>query len=178
MGINRDSRYNWASCSGIVLFLGLALDIHSTCVLAAEESPAATPPNQEIAGDSVSSPLSPDLPYDVNLAKVRKLDDEGNVPIAQKEFDILAWQAFIALNWPADKDGQPDKSKTIAGSDGLRVWNFWRSADSIFLPDGAKPVPWEDTSAFSEEPLTKTKAAWRQHSTNATRTFRHSQDRL
>jgi hypothetical protein len=171
MVMKKENRYNWASFSGIVLFLGVASNIHLTCVLAAEESQTATPPIQEVVGDRVSIPLSPELPYDVDVGKVRKLDDEGKIPIAQKEFDILAWQTFIALNWPADKDGQPDKSKTIADSNGLRVWNFWRSADSIFLPDGAKPAPWEDTSSFSEEPLTKTKAAWRQHSTSADQNF-------
>jgi hypothetical protein len=166
-----DNHYNRARSWRIALLVGLAINISVTCALVAEESSTATPPVQESTGNSFPTPLSPDLPYDVDVAKVRKLDNEGKIAVAQREFDILAWQAFIALNWPADKDGQPDRSKTIADSDGLRVWNFWRSADSIFLADGAKPAPWEETAAFSEEPLTKDKAAWRQHTTRADQNF-------
>jgi hypothetical protein len=164
MEIKKDDHYDRARSWRIVLLVGLALNISVTCT-------PATPPNEESAGVNFPTPLSPDLPYDVDVAKVRKLDDEGKISGAQQEFDILAWQAFIALNWPADKDGQPDRSKTIADSDGLRVWNFWRSADSIFLADGAKPAPWEVTAASSEQPLIRDKAAWRQHTTRADQNF-------
>jgi hypothetical protein len=168
MTIKGNTRHNpWS----IVLVIGLTINIRAACALGAEESATSTPPIQEGSGDTFPTLLSPDLPFDVDIAKIRKLDEEGKIPVAQREFDALAWQAFIALNWPADKDGQPDRSRTIADSEGLRVWNFWRSADSIFLPDGAKPAPWENTATFSEEPLTKTKAAWRQHSTSADQNF-------
>jgi hypothetical protein len=111
---NVDNHHNRARSWRIVLLIGLAINISVTCALVAEESSTATPSVQESAGNSFPTPLSPDLPYDVDVAKVRKLDNEGKIAVAQREFDILAWRAFIALNWPADKDGQPDRSKTIA----------------------------------------------------------------
>ncbi len=87
-------------------------------------------------GRAFPLPLSADLPYDVDAAAVQRLDREGKVLEAQREFDILAWQAFIALNWPADAAGGPAKDKTIADSAADRVWSFWRPAGTIFLPDG------------------------------------------
>src|SRR5438445_13778077 len=145
VGIKWYNRRNRASSWGIVHLLGLALNFRATCALVAEESATATPPIQDSVHDSFPTPLSPSLPYDVDIAKVRKLDDEGKIPVAQHEFDILAWQSFIALKCPADKDGQPDRSKTIADSNGLRVWNFWRSADASLRPDCANPRPRDDT---------------------------------
>lgn len=117
-------------------------------------------------------PLSARLPYDVDVARVRKLDDSGKVLVAQREFDILAWQAFIALNWPADGTGKPDASKTIADSSSPRIWSFWRPASSIFLPHGEKPQPWQ-VETVSPENLTlfRSKAAWRQNSTSADQNF-------
>lgn len=109
--------------------------------------------------------LSPNLPFDVNVKKVRKLDEEGNIPAAQLEFDTLAWQAFIALNSQATSDGRPDKNKTIADANGPRVWDFWRTSDSIFLPDGAEPPPWEDK--LIQERSYRIKAAWRMHTTSS-----------
>jgi hypothetical protein len=62
--------------------------------------------------------LSSYLPYDVDIQKIRTLiGDKGvdsvprqNLHDAHREFATLAWQAFIALNWPADSDGSPSKT--------------------------------------------------------------------
>src|SRR5271165_7212382 len=77
---------------------------------------------QQPPGRSFPLPFSPDLPYDVNRAVVDRLDQQGRVLEAQREFDILSWQAFIALNWPAAADGSPARDKTIADSTANRVW--------------------------------------------------------
>jgi hypothetical protein len=120
-------------------------------------------------------PVSGDLPYDVDVNKVRELDKQGKVIEAQREFDILSWQAFLALNWPADAHGQPQQPndpKKVADTKGPRVWNFWRSSSSIFLPDGATPSPWTESAASSQDPNAYTvKAAWRQHTTSADQNF-------
>ena len=88
-------------------------------------------------------PLSPDLPYDVDVDVLRQLDRDGQVPEAQRLFDIFAWQAFVALNWPATSDGTPDRDKTIADSRAPRVWMGWRTNESVYLPDGSMPAPWD-----------------------------------
>ncbi len=58
-------------------------------------------------------------------------------------FAAFAWQAFVALNWPADcKDGSPLEDKTIGEDpDAPRVWEFYNFTEDIFLPNGAKPRP-------------------------------------
>ncbi|MBK8907015.1 MAG: hypothetical protein IPM60_03670 [Rhodospirillales bacterium] len=98
-------------------------------------------------------PLSPDLPHDVDVDALHKLDRDGQVPEAQRLFDIFAWQAFIALNWPANSDGAPDREKTIADAEAPRVWMGWRTNDSIYLPDGGKPAPWDAAKEHAEREL-------------------------
>src|SRR6266705_80574 len=67
--------------------------------------------------------FSSDLPYDVNPAKLAAAladdlktasaqppSEEMRVPKSQRLFDIFAWQAFLALNWPADASGNPERA--------------------------------------------------------------------
>ena len=116
--------------------------------------------------------LSSALPYDVDMQKVQMLDAEGKIVEAQREFDTLSWQAFVALNWPANDQGVPDESKTLADTNSPRVWQSWRLASTIFLANGEKPQPWGTTGTGLGTPsLYKTKAAWRQHSTSADENF-------
>nr|HML31116.1 hypothetical protein [Hyphomicrobium sp.] len=91
--------------------------------------------------------LSPDIPYDVDLVKLGQLDRVSQIPEAQRLFDTFAWECFVALNWPATADGAPDTLKTIADTAMPRVWEGWRSNDSIFLSDGARPRPWTSDQA-------------------------------
>lgn len=86
---------------------------------------------------------------------------DSNLPAAQKLFDVFAWKAFVALNWPARSDGLPDPSKTygdIPLSTPL-VWEFWQQSSNIFLPDGGKPV-W---LGKPDPSLDRYKAGWRQN---------------
>src|SRR6202022_2789180 len=66
--------------------------------------------------------FSSDLPYDVDprmLATALAQDlrtaasqppcEEMRVPRSQRLFDIFAWRAFLALNWPADASGSPGR---------------------------------------------------------------------
>src|SRR5438046_2971950 len=85
--------------------------------------------------------LSPELPYDVDVEALAKLDRDKQVPEAQRLFDVFAWRALIALNWPAKPDGSPDIAKNMSDNSSKRVWESWRRNDTIFLPDGAKPAP-------------------------------------
>jgi hypothetical protein len=108
----------------------------------------------------------------VDVQKVQTLDAAGKIVEAQREFDTLAWQAFIALNWPANDQGAPDESKTLADTGSPRVWQSWRLASTIFLPNGEKPQPWGTTgTALGTPSLYRTKAAWRQHTTSADENF-------
>lgn len=95
-------------------------------------------------------PLALDLPYDVDLDALRALNRDQQIPEAQRLFDIFAWQCFIALNWPAAADGSPDRNKTIADVTSPRVWMSWRTNDSVFLPDGSRPEPWNPMAVLSQ----------------------------
>jgi len=123
---------------------------------------AATPPDTSTPASAppqpgqFSAPLKPDLPYDVDIAQLRKLSEtpdqedppftipDGNVPSAQRLFDIFAWQSFIALNWPATPEGTPDKSKTLADSTAPRVWEHEVEISEVFRENGAAPRPWKE----------------------------------
>jgi hypothetical protein len=121
------------------------------------------------------------LPYDVDTERVgalimplRTLEREGKTEeakarllAAQREFDILSWQAFLALNFPVTSDSDPVAGTPITSKTGQPRWNFWRSSQSIFLPNGEKPAPWDAPAAAalqrsSNFTFLKTKAAWRQ----------------
>jgi hypothetical protein len=108
-------------------------------------------------------PFSSELPYDVNLAALRALSDtpkkanppytipEDKIPPAQRLFDIFSWQAFIALNWPAKPDGQPNKQLTLADSKTPRVWEYYVDAGQVYRKDGAPPLDWKNAVAASQE---------------------------
>jgi hypothetical protein len=114
-------------------------------------STCADEPKVTAAVADFPEPLSPDLPYDVEVEALAKLDRDKQVPEAQRLFDTFAWQAFIALNWPATADGEPDKVKNMKDNAAKRVWMSWRRNDSVFLPDGRKPDPWDSRLALAEK---------------------------
>jgi hypothetical protein len=108
----------------------------------------AAPMHGGVAADAAEPlsfpiPLSPDLPFDINVEEFRHLDRDKQIPEAQRLFDIFAWQAFIALNWPAKADGTPDRNKDMRDNMSPRVWMSWRTNGSVFKPDGSRPEPWE-----------------------------------
>jgi hypothetical protein len=119
-----------------------------------------------------SNTLSSDLPYDVDPNKLAAAlaqdlrtaasqlpSQEMRVPKSQRLFDIFAWRAFLALNWPADASGDPDRNKTLADP-GPRVWDYWIEPSHVFKLEGADPDPWPKSLAEARTPLARTKAAW------------------
>ena len=109
--------------------------------------------------------LSGTLPYDVDEVHVQKLVHANRVVSAHRDFDNLAWKAFVALNWPADSNGEPSKTMTISNSSAPRVWEYWRPSQTIFLPGGQRPKRWDN--AFIPVTNTYWKGAWRQNTTQA-----------
>jgi len=80
--------------------------------------------------------LSSDIPFDITFS------GDGSLEGLQHDFDVLSWNTFIALNWPAKANGQPDPSIPIGTKDAPTVWQSWKEAYEIFLPGGAPPSPW------------------------------------
>jgi hypothetical protein len=90
-------------------------------------------------------------------SELEKLSDD-DLPAAQVLFDLTAWKAFVALNWPAMQDGTADPRGTFEDSATKKVWEYWRGTTSIFLINGAAPAPW---SVKSAPDLDHFKAGWR-----------------
>src|SRR4051812_44466538 len=86
-------------------------------------SSALAPAQPAPASSKARKPaLGPGLPQDVTAARS-----------TQDTYDDFAWQEFIALNWPATKDGKPDLSKIIGQApEAPRVWDFYTDTTEIF----------------------------------------------
>ena len=74
----------------------------------------------------------------------------ASVPVVNNNsnFDCMAWQAFISLNWPAlaGQQGVADPSKPL-GSPGPTVWQTFATVDQVFLANGARPALLATTGA-------------------------------
>jgi cytochrome c len=81
----------------------------------------------------VSAPSPSPLPIPLNFNTL------------QRDADIFSWQEFFALNWPAQpgQRGEPAVNQPISAP-GPRVWETWKEEYEVYLPNGAKPKPWND----------------------------------
>ncbi|WP_341525060.1 hypothetical protein WKK05_20855 [Nostoc sp. UHCC 0302] len=66
-----------------------------------------------------------------------------DIPLVTSRLEVnsnFAWQDFIALNWPADCEGNPLVDKKIGEApEAPRVWEFYRTPGEVFLPKGKNP---------------------------------------
>ncbi|MDX1738364.1 MAG: hypothetical protein R3261_09000, partial [Alphaproteobacteria bacterium] len=94
--------------------------------------------------------------------------------LAMNDPDRYAWQLFVSLNWPGNKNNcRPDKKKAL-GDEGLTTWQMWRSREETFLENAVKPKNWKkacadgafytppegDTSNIFDEEVRMNKAAY------------------
>lgn len=112
--------------------------------------------------------FSPDIPHDIVTHDVGAI---GFQPFA----DILAWDAFVALNWPVPSPivqrGVPDRQNVIRGflssggegtgpksmPNGPTVWETFKDSSDIFLNPPVKPTPFDAPESIP--PACKTLAA-------------------
>ena len=94
--------------------------------------------------DPGCAPLTPPQLSCWQPADVQGVLAQRDLNTRQRATDLYAWQQLIAVNWPADpaRPGQPDPAKGL-DAPGPRVWQTWRDVDSVFLPNGADPGPWD-----------------------------------
>lgn len=83
------------------------------------------------------SKLTPQqFPGDVDNALEQQLQSAKKRAEVQRLFDLWAWQAFIALNWPTDAQG-----KILTEAKGLPpAWTLWTESPDLFLKGGARPA--------------------------------------
>jgi hypothetical protein len=89
-------------------------------------------------------------PIGVQLKPIPKL---SNGEFTNPGADCAMWQTFIYLNWPA-KAGQrgiPDTS-ALFGAPGTTVWESFLTEEQVFLPNGAKPQPWDNSVVNAARP--------------------------
>jgi cytochrome c len=75
---------------------------------------------------------------------------QANLNTVQRAADLFSWQTFLALNAPAGAErGEPNPTRPYAES-GRRVWESWKEAFEVYLPDGAEPAPWATPEPIPE----------------------------
>lgn len=117
----------------------------STAAAAAVAVPTAvraqaqqTTPPYLAAFPSFAPALTADMPGDVDIALKQRLEQAGDFAKVQREFDLNAWQMFLALNWPTNDQGQP-APRIEDTSFGPPHWTLWHNSSSIFQDKGAVP---------------------------------------
>src|ERR1700738_3525583 len=83
--------------------------------------------------------LTSEIPGDVDIALKQRLEQGRDFPKVQREFDLNAWQMFLALNWPTNNQGQP-APKIEDTSFGPPHWTLWHNSSEIFRDNGATPA--------------------------------------
>ena len=119
------------------LVLGVTSFLLVACNGDSNDNVAVTNAVASSSSASAPEPLSPDIPP--------KEPFGGKVTLEslQHDFDVFSWESFIALNWPADAQGNPLSGVTIGEQpDVLRVWQHYKESRDIFLPGGKKPPGW------------------------------------
>lgn len=93
------------------------------------EAPVLLTENADATKSSVT--LSSDLPFDVTITGT-KLETS-----IREDFDRFSWESFIALNWEPNSD-----APIGTNGDNATVWETWKNAMDVFLPDGKQPSAW------------------------------------
>jgi hypothetical protein len=121
----------------------IALSLSAGCCPDPTPTPKETPgpgtptPLVSLSPSPLLPALSPDIPFDLTFT------GDGSLEGLQRDFDVLSWNTFVALNWPATANGQPNKGQQIGeNKDATTVWQSWKEAYEILQPDGAPPSPW------------------------------------
>jgi hypothetical protein len=110
-------------------------------IVADPASAQTPPPAQQLANFRCSNTVRNPDPYLPQLNPTFRSVTSGPF---ESEFDCLAWQDFIYLMWPAQANqrGVPDPNRKL-GASGPTVWESYRTADTVFLPGGRDPGPWQ-----------------------------------
>jgi hypothetical protein len=129
---------------GILLVSSLLL----TPLLSA--APLADPGRKATCADPVSvqlsgkacAPLTPPAVSCEAWPDVEGKLRQENFNVVQRAVDLFAWQGFLALAWPAGElRGEPNRHAEFS-QPGPRVWETWKEAYEVYLPDGSAPAPW------------------------------------
>ncbi len=101
---------------------------------------AADPPTPAYlsAFPNFAPDVTSQLPGDVDIVLKDSLETKKQFSLVQREFDLNAWQMFLALNWPTNDQGQP-APRLEDTSFGPPRWTLWHNSSTIFQVGGGTP---------------------------------------
>ncbi len=119
-------------CVGRSLLLGGLLSVVLAAASGAQENDfddrfCVAPPHEA---------LCPTLPYD-QADFSSSFEYRVLVKGAQDPFDVFAWQAFVALNWPAEASGRALDGPIGAAPEAPRVWQSYQRRGRVIGVDAA-----------------------------------------
>lgn len=79
------------------------------------------------------------IPVDVDPKLQDELKKKGDIYSLNEAFNLYSWQAFMAIQWPVDKKGNPKSKFTDTGEP---AWLGWKEAFQVYREDGHKPTAW------------------------------------
>ena len=114
--------------------------VWTPAILAQAAGPAyaAAKPAYLAAFPDFAPKLTPQMPGDVDITLKQQLEKAGEFAKVQREFDLDAWQMFLAVNWPTNNRGQAAPRIEDAGF-GPPHWTLWHNSSTIFEVNGAVP---------------------------------------
>lgn len=84
-----------------------------------------------------------DIRYHPPDIALKNIKEPPQKVLFSKAFDFadLAWKTFVTLNWPANDDGSPLENFVLGQAPLVpRVWEFYRTPEEVFLPNGENPL--------------------------------------
>ena len=140
---------------GLSRRLGItAASLLLTLTSAAELGAQPATPAYLAAFPDFSPAVTPQMPGDVDIALKDKLGNAGQFALLQREFDLNAWQMFLALNWPTNNQGQPAPNLEDSYF-GPPHWTLWHEGSTIFQVGGAVPTACAQPAAMRKLVLTR-----------------------
>jgi hypothetical protein len=136
-----------------ILSLLLAAALAATGCAPMTEEPAGEPPGAALAA-------APACQADGATLQLGCPAFPNTTPQAQPDWDLFAWNSFIAANWPAldpaannEQRGFPDLSQSFAAAapDSLLVWETFKEKREVFFyPPGTtqNPGPWNQAPDY------------------------------
>lgn len=106
-------------------------------------------PPLKVGGKTCSAHLAPPRLSCTLPTEVEGGLQQANANTVQRAANLFSWQQFIGLNWPADpaQRGAPAVHRKLADP-GPRVWETWKEAYEVYLPQGRKPADWGSAQSF------------------------------
>lgn len=101
----------------------------------------APPPGfiNQFCDSSGGNSLCPYLPLEAHQGTFVGYDSNLD-SVHQAPFDLFSWQSFVALNWPADNNGNPIGATINSYPSNPRVWEYYQDPATVFNKPGQEEL--------------------------------------